>query len=80
MKRVMTFKKDKIARLNWCLEKLKFHDTGIRSEDYEYLYRFIFEMIVTMQEMDDKEALSYYYQRAEEGHLHEELLKMNIEL
>ena len=38
MKRVMTFKKDKIARLNWCLEKLKFHDTGIRSEDYEYLY------------------------------------------
>lgn len=76
---VSSLKKEKIAHLNWCLEKLKFHDTGTKDEDYEYLYRFIFEMVATMSELSDKEALEYYHQKVMEGKLTEQLKKMNIE-
>ena len=79
MKSVSQVKREKIAHLNWCLEKLRFHDTGTKDEDYEYLYRLIFEIVTKMNEMDDTEALDYCRQKFLDTNLVEKLQKYNIE-
>ena len=79
MKSVSEVKRVKLAHLNWCLEKLKFRDTGIKEEDYEYLYRLIFEIVTKMNEMDDTEALDYCRQKFLDTNLVEKLQKYNID-
>lgn len=73
-------KNEKIAHLNWCLEKLKFYDKGSDTEDFEQLYRYIYEMITVMDGMEAIAASEYYYQRLKDGYLEKQLKHYNIEL
>ena len=73
-------KSEKIAQLSWCLEKLKFHDKGSNTEDFEQLYRYIYKMITVMDGMEDIAACEYYHQRLKDDYLVQQLQHYNIEL
>ena len=80
MKTSTGIKNDRIAHLNWCLEKLKFYDQGNNTEDFEQIYRYIYEMITIMDGMEDIAASEYYYQRLKGDYLVQQLQHYNIEL
>lgn len=80
MKTSTGIKNDRIAHLNWCLEKLQFYDQGNNTEDFEQLYRYIYEMITIMDGMEDIAASEYYHQRLEGDYLVQQLQHYNIEL
>ena len=73
-------KKEKIAHLYWCLDKLKFYDLECCSENYEHLYRYIYNLITVMNEYEDKQACDYYRDMTRDGYLQKELSCYNIKL
>lgn len=79
MKTPLGMKNEKIAHLNFCLEKLKFLDRG-NGEDCEQLYRDIYALISAMEELESIVACEYCYQKVSEGKLVLRLQRYNIEL
>ena len=69
-----------MAHLNWCLEKLKFYDNGTDEEDFEEVYRYIYETISTMEEMSDIAACEYCIQKVSSEYLEQRLKRYNINL
>ena len=80
MKTPEKIKKEKIDYLNWCLEKLKFYDTGKHEEYFEELYRYIYELIVVMDGLEGVAANNYYYHKVKDGYLEWQLQHYDIEL
>ncbi len=80
MKTPERIEKEKIAHLNWCLEKLKFYEKGSDTEDFEQIYRYICEMITVMDGMEAIAASKYYHQRLKDSYLVQQLQHYNIEL
>ena len=80
MKTPERIKMERLAHLNWCLEKLKFYDTGTYAENFEELCRYIYGLIVIMDELGTEEANRFYHQQIKDGYLKSELRHYNIEL
>lgn len=69
-----------ISHLRWCLDELTFKESIYNIEDYEYLYRMIFNIKMKMESLDEEEALVYYRREMESGRIRDLLRKNNIEL
>jgi len=79
MKTPERIKREKIAHLNWCLEKLKFFDQR-NDDDCEQLYRDIYSLISSMEKLEAIAAYEHYHQRMLDGTLILRLQRYNIEL
>lgn len=75
-----SMKREIIEHLSWCLEKMKFYESTTDSDEFEYLYRSIYNIISTMREMDSKEACIYYREKIMDGFLVQQLKECHIEL
>lgn len=69
-----------IEHLNWCLEKLKFYDNGKNAENYERLYRDVFELKSELEMIADNEVCEFYRLNIMNSYLKRELKYYNIEL
>ena len=73
-------KKEIIAHLEWCIEKMNIYESSVDGEKFEHLYRDIFNLISAMQEMESKAACAYYHKVVADCLLAERLTYYQIEL
>lgn len=79
MQTPLSIKQTQLSHLNWCLEKLKYQEGKRDEEQYNYIYRYIYQTVSEMKEMEPIEAIQLYRHRIDEK-TKEILLQFNIEL
>lgn len=72
-------KREKIAHLEYCLEKLSRKDNGYNTNEVDRLVIAIWDVIVAMKELEPMEALEYYRNNITDE-IREALLHFYIEL
>ena len=72
-------KKTQLSHLNWCLEKLKYREGKCDEELYNYIYRYIYQTILEMDDLEPMEAIQLYRNRIDVK-TREILGQINIEL
>lgn len=72
-------KDEKIAHLEYCLNKLQYKNSGYNEDRIYRLYSHIYGVIRKMNELDASSALEYFRENINEG-IRNELLRFNIEL
>lgn len=72
-------KQTQLSHLNWCLEKLKYREGKCDEELYNYIYRYIYQTILEMDDLEPMEAIQLCRSRIDEK-TREILGQFNIEL
>lgn len=80
MRTLKTLKREKISHLQCCLDALALINNHYTDEDCEYLYRNIFEIINTMEVLEEVAALDYFRKEIEMKKIKESLKQYNIVL
>lgn len=79
MKTKQAVKDEKIAHLEYCLNKLQYKNYGYNEDRIYRLYSYIYGVICKMNELDAPSALKYFNENITEA-VRSELLSFNIEL
>ena len=79
MKTQQAVKDDKIAHLEYCLNKLQYKNHGYNEDRIYRLYSHIYGVICKMNELDAPSALEYFRENINVD-IRNELLHFNIEL
>ena len=74
-----SIKKEKIAHLEYCIEKISQKNNGFNEEEVKRLCLLMGDVICNMEKMNESEALSYYWKNIDED-VRKALLRFNIEL
>jgi len=80
MKSRSSIKREKISHLQWCLDNLMLKENQSNTEAIELLYRNIYEIISTMQDLEDVAALDYFRKEVSARRIRELLKHYNIDL
>ena len=72
-------KDEKIAHLEYCLNKLQYKNSGYNEDEIYLLYSYIYGVICKMNELDALSALKFFRENINEN-VRNELLRFNIEL